>query len=208
MGAVRRIALGLLVAVVWAAPARGRELPCDSSRLPVGAQDCSHYGPHEEGRAVDWKLDYNDPRDRRQAGWLLWMFRRHHNELAKRMGIQGILWHCHWWDALRPDVHYLLFASCRASDTRRLDVGWRHDNHMHIELNWAGAKERTSFWRVPKRKWSKPDRYRFDDSTHCTHRLQPGARALLGWLYTNTTRGGFEAADGNPPPGERCLPSP
>jgi hypothetical protein len=183
--------------------------PCSSSRLPEGTTPpaCSPYGAHEEGRAVDWRLDHTDELDSQDGHRLLRILYAHGNELARRMGVQAILWGCHWWSSERPRAHHRLLVACRADDWRHADKGWRHDNHMHIELNWRGAFRQTSFWRLPRSKWRSVDPYRFDDSTHCTHRFQPGARALVRGLYAHSPRGEFKAADDNPPPGERCLPS-
>ena len=58
---------------------------------------------HAEGRAVDWHLDAARPADRREARRLidLWLATdRAGNEhaLARRMGIQEIIWNCRsWW---------------------------------------------------------------------------------------------------------------
>ena len=73
-----------------------------------GIMRCERWGKnsaslHAEGRAVDWHLDAARPADRREARRLidLWLATdRAGNEhaLARRMGIQEIIWNCHsWW---------------------------------------------------------------------------------------------------------------
>ncbi len=70
--------------------------------------------------------------------------------LARRMGVQGIIFNCHQWfgygDSLGP------YSYCYRRDgklRRHLDRTAAHRDHVHIELNWAGALKRTSFWRSP-----------------------------------------------------------
>jgi hypothetical protein len=70
--------------------------------------------------------------------------------LAPRMGVQGIIFNCHAWfgygDQLGP------YSYCYRRDgklRKHLDRTQAHRDHVHIELNWAGALKRTSFWRSP-----------------------------------------------------------
>lgn len=68
--------------------------------------------------------------------------------LARRMGVQGLIFNCQaWfggWDGQMTNYSY-----CYGKDGERkknLDPTQAHMNHVHIELNLAGAAERTTFW--------------------------------------------------------------
>jgi hypothetical protein len=73
-----------------------------------GIMRCERWGKnsvslHAEGRAVDWHLDAARPADRREARRLidLWLApdsEGNEHVLARRMGIQEIIWNCRsWW---------------------------------------------------------------------------------------------------------------
>lgn len=101
---------------------------------------------HAEGRAVDWVLDNRDARQRKIAdGIVTALLKRghgHNHALARRMGIQEIIWNCRIWRSDRPDVGLARYAPCSTSADRTV----RHENHFHVGLNQDGAEQRTSFW--------------------------------------------------------------
>jgi hypothetical protein len=110
---------------------------------------------HSEGRALDWHLDAGNPRQRRAATNLISMLlasdrRGNATALARRMGVQGLIFNCRsWWaggSGLEP-YDYCFGPNGRRK--RHLDRTQAHRDHVHIELNWAGARNRTSFWRSP-----------------------------------------------------------
>jgi hypothetical protein len=111
-----------------------------------------NYSLHSEGRALDWHLDVHDRSDRKEAwrliGMLLAPDRLGNPEaLARRMGIQEIIWDCQsWWAGSPVLVDY--FACYRKDGTRRRHVNATiaHRDHVHIGLNREGAARRTSFW--------------------------------------------------------------
>jgi hypothetical protein len=96
---------------------------------------------HGEGRAVDWMLNAGDPAQAAEAqrivDWLLGPDAQGNaHALARRMGIQEIIWNRQIWSA------------------GRAAQGWRpyggvnpHTDHLHIGLNRAGAAMETSYWR-------------------------------------------------------------
>jgi hypothetical protein len=107
-----------------------------------------NYSLHSEGRAIDWHLDARKPRDRRAASRLI---RRllatdeagNSHALARRMGVQEIIWNCKsWWSGSEGMEPYSL---CRKR--RRVSRTLAHRDHIHIGLNRAGARKRTSFWK-------------------------------------------------------------
>ena len=114
-----------------------------------------NYSLHSEGRAIDWHLDAGVPAQRNAAMRLIDMLLatdKDGNEeaLARRMGVQGLIFNCHEWfgygDHLSP---YSYCFDHEGKLKRHLDPTLAHRNHIHIELDWAGAKRRTSFWRSP-----------------------------------------------------------
>jgi len=106
---------------------------------------------HSEGRALDWHLDVHDRSDRRAARRLIALLLapdRLGNEhaLARRMGIQEIIWDCRsWWsgsEAMRP------YSLCFDRRGRRvkIDDTSAHRDHIHFGLSRRGARMRTTFW--------------------------------------------------------------
>jgi len=109
---------------------------------------------HAEGRAVDWHLDASNPADRREARRLiaLWLVAdRDGNEhaLARRMGIQEIIWNCRsWWAGAERMQRYSVCVDRRGRPRKHVNRTLGHRDHVHIGLTRAGARERTSFWRA------------------------------------------------------------
>jgi hypothetical protein len=107
---------------------------------------------HSEGRAVDWHLDVHKAADRRAASRLIRLLLAtdsagNPHALARRMGIQEIIWNCRsWWSGgERMDRYSPCFN--RRGNRVRIDDTSAHRDHVHIGLSKLGARERTSFWR-------------------------------------------------------------
>ncbi len=88
---------------------------------------------HYDGRALDWPLNASDPRDRRIGDGAVTWLTDNDGEMAKRFGIQSIIWNSHSW---KPD-----------------GKGWQgyvgesaHTDHVHFSFSWDGAMMRTSWW--------------------------------------------------------------
>jgi hypothetical protein len=120
-----------------------------------GTVRCEKWGPnefsvHAEGRAIDWHLDARKPKERRAAMKLIDTLLATDNNgnehaLARRMGIQGIIFDCRsWWSGMDEMGTY---SACEGN--KRPDPTTAHRDHLHIELNWDGARKRTSFWGSP-----------------------------------------------------------
>src|SRR3954465_7887685 len=73
-----------------------------------GDMRCEKWGKnsaslHAEGRAIDWHLDVHDGGDRAEAKRLINLFLApdklgNEHALARRMGIQELIWNCtSWW---------------------------------------------------------------------------------------------------------------
>lgn len=111
-----------------------------------------NYSLHSEGRAIDWALNARDAADLAEATRLIDLLLApdrsgNVHALARRMGIQEVIFNCRsWWagdGGLEP------YSACfdAKGKRRRVDDTTAHRDHIHIGMNWAGARMRTSFWR-------------------------------------------------------------
>jgi hypothetical protein len=119
---------------------------------------CEKWGKHSaslhaEGRALDWHLDVHSRADRKEAERLIDLFLApdrlgNMHALARRMGIQELIWNCHGWfsgdGGMQP---YSVCYDKRGKRLEHVDETQAHMNHIHIGINWAGAHMKTSFWR-------------------------------------------------------------
>jgi hypothetical protein len=121
-----------------------------------GIMRCERWGNgraslHAEGRAIDWHLDVHNPADKREATRLIDLMLApdragNLHALARRMGVQEIIWNCTSWfsgsGSMRP------YSACYDGNGKRkkIDDTTAHRDHIHFGLNWPGAKLRTTFW--------------------------------------------------------------
>ena len=124
-----------------------------------GIMRCEKWGKgsaslHAEGRALDWHLDVHRRADRREAERIINLLLApdragNVHALARRMGVQEIIWNCRSWytgdGGLEP---YSVCFDRKGRRKRGVDDTTAHRNHIHIGLNWRGARMKTSFWRV------------------------------------------------------------
>jgi hypothetical protein len=114
------------------------------------------YSLHAEGRALDWHLDVHNAGDRRAARKLILTLLAtdkagNPHALARRMGVQEIIWNCRsWWAGSERMDRYSYCYDKRGRRRKHLDETQAHRNHVHIGLNRAGARKRTSFWKHPR----------------------------------------------------------
>jgi hypothetical protein len=110
---------------------------------------------HSEGRAIDWALDSRVRRERRAAKRLIrTLLKKDANgnlhALALRMGVQGLIYNCKQWYGNAKRLEPYSYCYKRNGKRRRnLDRTAAHMDHVHIELNWRGARKKTSFWQSP-----------------------------------------------------------
>jgi len=125
-----------------------------------GIMRCERWGPnsaslHAEGRAIDWHLDARNAGERRAAMKLIrTLIESDRNgqpsALARRMGVQGLIFDCQaWWSGQQGLGRYSYCFQPNGEKKDNLDPTQAHVDHIHIELNWPGARKRTSFWRSP-----------------------------------------------------------
>ena len=97
--------------------------------LSWGIMRCEKWGKdsaslHAEGRALDWHLDVHDRGDRREAERLIELMLApdragNVHALARRMGIQEIIWNCHsWWAGAEGMGNYSVCFTERGNGAR------------------------------------------------------------------------------------------
>ena len=108
---------------------------------------------HSEGRAIDWRLEASSAADRRAARRLIMTLLAtdragNPHALARRMGVQEIIWNCRsWWsgsDRLGP---YSPCYTGSGKPRKKVNKTLAHSDHVHIGLSREGARMRTRFWR-------------------------------------------------------------
>jgi hypothetical protein len=114
--------------------------------------DRGNYSLHAEGRAIDWHLDVHKRADRKAARRLIRLLLAadsagNPHALARRMGVQEIIWDCRsWWSGAERMDRYSACYTRRGKKRKGVDDTTAHRDHVHIGLNRAGARRRSSFW--------------------------------------------------------------
>jgi hypothetical protein len=127
-----------------------------------GSYRCEMWGKHEaslhaENRAIDWHLDVSVPADRRAARTLIETLLApdalgNPHALARRMGIEEIIWDCSYWGAGSDQFGPYQPCFGRSGRPRKgVDPTTAHRNHIHLGMSRDGARRRTSYWRVAAR---------------------------------------------------------
>ena len=123
-----------------------------------GTYRCEMWGKnaaslHAEGRALDWHLDAGVAADRREAARIIGVLLApdsagNPQALARRMGIQEIIWDCGYWMAGFEDFgEYRPCYSKSGKLRKKVDPSVAHRNHVHFGMTKDGAAGRTSFWK-------------------------------------------------------------
>ena len=123
-----------------------------------GSYRCEKWGKrsaslHAENRAIDWHLDASVEADRRAADRLFRLLLApdslgNPQALARRMGVQELIFDCGYWGAGMSD--FMPYSPCygkRGKLKKHVNVTVAHRDHIHIGMTKAGAKAKTSFWR-------------------------------------------------------------
>ena len=123
-----------------------------------GSYRCEKWGRreaslHAENRAVDWHLDAANPADKRTAKALIKLMLAPDRAgtpfaLARRMGVEEIIWDCSYWASGMPQFNR--YSPCFGKDgtpRRRVNKTVAHRDHIHFGMTKRGAAARTSFWR-------------------------------------------------------------
>jgi hypothetical protein len=140
---------GALAMVSW--------LEHHSSGVFWGIMRCEKLGPHNyslhaDGRAIDWHLDGRTASGQREARRLISLFLAPDQDgnahaLARRMGIQELIWDCRaWWSGPGGMGQYSVCYDKHGHRLKNVDDTTAHRNHIHIGLSRLGARKLTSFW--------------------------------------------------------------
>lgn len=123
-----------------------------------GTYRCEKWGKgsaslHAEGRALDWHLDYNNATDRRGGmRFIRWLWAAdaagNPQAMARRMGIQEIIWGCKYWSAGSEGwSRYSLCYNKRGKRIKNVNPTAAHIDHAHIGIDRKAARLKTSFWK-------------------------------------------------------------
>ena len=123
-----------------------------------GSYRCEMWGRkeaslHAENRAIDWHLDRDVRADRRAAKRLIDLLLApdsagNAQALARRMGVEELIWDCEYWAAGMPEfIPYRVCFNKRGKEIEGVDKTVAHRDHVHIGMTRAGAAAKTSFWR-------------------------------------------------------------
>jgi hypothetical protein len=134
-----------------------RWLEANARGVSWGTYRCERWGKHEaslhaEGRALDWHLDRSNAADTREAERLIRLLlapdqAANPQALARRMGLEEIIWDCGYWGAGMPDFRpYSVCFNKHGKARKHVDVTLAHRDHIHFGLSKAGAAAQTSFW--------------------------------------------------------------
>jgi hypothetical protein len=140
---------GVLAALRW--------LPRHTDGISWGTYRCERWGRgsaslHAESRAIDWH-----PTTRADAAQLIELLLapdKSGNEraLARRMGVEELIWDCSYWSAGSDDFRDYDYCYGRNGKRRKhLNPTAAHMDHVHIGFSKAGARGRTSFWKLTLR---------------------------------------------------------
>ncbi|MEH3053003.1 MAG: hypothetical protein PGN13_03210 [Patulibacter minatonensis] len=146
---VKQPTKGALALVKW--------LPKISPRgVNWGINRCELWGKgsaslHAEGRAVDWHLSVRSAADRAEAERVIRLLLAPDAEgnphaLARRLGVQGLIWNCQAWWGGEGLQRYSVCNGKGGKLDPKVDDTTAHRDHIHLELTKEGAKLRTSWW--------------------------------------------------------------
>ena len=123
-----------------------------------GSYRCEMWGKkeaslHAENRAIDWHLDHDVRADRKAAAKLIDLLLAtdsagNPQALARRMGVEELIWDCEYWAAGMTDfIPYRVCFTKRGKEIKGVNKTVAHRDHVHIGMTKAGAAAKTSFWR-------------------------------------------------------------
>jgi hypothetical protein len=124
-------------------------------------EDTRERSRHAEGRALDWYIGTGNQAGRRLAWRVIRRLlatdsRGNRYALARRMGIQEIIYDCQIWmaDGGGLSRYGLCRNPPRGRKRKPIDDTIEHLDHVHIGLNWPGARRQTSYWQFYFDRWT------------------------------------------------------
>ena len=124
-----------------------------------GSYRCEKWGKHSaslhaENRAIDWHLDAYNRADRAHAKALISLLLAPDNAgnqhaLARRMGVEEIIWDCAYWGAgMEQFKEYSPCYGRGGRPKKNVNKTVAHRDHIHFGMSKRGAAGRTTFWQV------------------------------------------------------------
>ena len=122
-----------------------------------GSYRCEKWGKdsaslHAENRAIDWHLDAASKTDRKAADKLFRLLLApdadgNPEALARRMGVQELIWDCGYWGAGMTEFRpYDPCFTKSGKPRKKVNKTIAHRDHIHLGMTKPGAKALTSFW--------------------------------------------------------------
>lgn len=132
-------------------------LPTISPRgVNWGINRCEKWGKnsaslHAEGRAIDWHLSVHNSADRAEAERVIRVLLAPDSDgnphaLARRLGVQGLIWNCQAWWGGEGLVRYSVCNGKNGKLNPKVDDTTAHRDHIHLELNKSASRLQTSWW--------------------------------------------------------------
>lgn len=90
---------------------------------------------HYEGRALDWMLSVNNPKQKAIANSVTAWLSANNGAMARRFGVSYIIWNHRMWREYRPEQGWTTYTGAVP-----------HTDHVHLSFSWDGAMKRTSWW--------------------------------------------------------------
>ena len=122
-----------------------------------GSYRCERWGKHSaslhaEDRAIDWHLDVTNSADRADAKHLIDLLLApdtagDQHALARRMGVEELIWDCSYWGAGMDDFKPYGYCYGRGGKLRKhINATAAHRDHLHLGMTKRGAAAKTTFW--------------------------------------------------------------
>jgi protocatechuate 3,4-dioxygenase beta subunit len=108
---------------------------------------------HYDGRALDWMVSIRDKSQARKGDqftkWLTMTRGLEVGAMARRLGVMYVIWRDRIWKQYQADKGWQKYYDCGSRKKQR----WFYDrpchrDHVHISMNWPGARKNTSWWRA------------------------------------------------------------
>jgi peptidoglycan hydrolase-like protein with peptidoglycan-binding domain len=90
---------------------------------------------HYDGRALDWMLSVNDPKQKAIADSVATWLSANNGAMARRFGISYMIWNHKMWREYAPERGWAPYTGSVP-----------HTDHIHFSFSWDGAMARTSWW--------------------------------------------------------------
>jgi hypothetical protein len=118
-----------------------RTYPATTSLGDMRACSVGGTSEHYDGRAFDWGADHRVAAQRAAGQSLLqWLFATdsagNADAMFRRLGLMYVIWNKRIWGTWSKQ--WEPYACSGVTDC--------HVNHIHFSFDWAGAREKTSFW--------------------------------------------------------------